>query len=103
MTRKLSSGQGQGQGKASEYICDFKCDNHLISASGAWFHANHINLRIGVMHITAGESSEIFCRWLAKTLLSRWIKEGDLDRVLYNTLRTIVEEVVSFVSLQQEF
>ena len=55
------------------------------------------------MHITAGESSEIFCRWLAKALLSRWIKEGDLDRVWYNTLRTIVEEVVSFVSLQQEF
>ena len=86
-----------------EDIYNFKHNNHHISPGGAWFHANHINLRIGVVHIMAGESSEILCRWLAKALLSQWVERGDLDGVWYNNLRTIPRKAFSFVSLQQVF
>lgn len=64
---------------------------------------NHMNLRIGVVHITAGESSKILCRWPAKALLNQWIEKGGLDGIWYNTLSIIVKKAVPFDSLHQEF
>jgi len=50
----------------SENIMRLKHDHHFKSTSGTRFHADHTNLRIGVVQITIGKLSEIFCSCLVK-------------------------------------
>ena len=75
-------------GMASEEIRHFKYDHHLILASGAWFHANHINVRIWMVQITASKSAEVLCRWLTRSgsPLGRWIRKGGLSGAWDDTL-----------------
>src|SRR6266851_8337219 len=87
----------------SEEIGHFKHDHHFISPSRARFHPNHFNLRIRMVHTTAGKSSEIFYGWLAKRVrvVSRCLRKGGLGRAWYNgSPRSIAQKVVSLVVLR---
>jgi len=88
---------------SSEEICHFKYDHHFVSPTGARFHPNHINLRIRVVHATAGQSSQIFCRWLSKhgSAMSRRSRKGSLSRAWYAALRGITDTVISLVLLRE--
>jgi len=86
---------------SSEEICHFKYDHHFVSSSSARLHPNHINLRIRMMHATAGQSSQILCRWLGKHggAVSRWSRKGSLSRAWYDAL-SITNLTISLVLLQ---
>jgi hypothetical protein len=51
----------QQRKQVSEKIMRLEYNHHFKPTSGTRFHADHTYLCIGVMHITNGESSEVFC------------------------------------------
>jgi len=87
---------------SSEEVCHLKYDHHFVSPSGAWFHLNHIDLRIRMVHATTGESSQILCRLLGKhgSAMSRWSRKGRLSRAWYDPLRSITNTDISLVLLR---
>ena len=87
---------------SSEEICHFKYDHHFVSPSGARFHPNYLDLRIRMVHTTAGKSSQILCRLLGKhgSATSRWSRKGGLSRAWYDALRSIPNMVTSSVLLR---
>ena len=86
---------------SSEEIGHFKYNHHFVSPTGARFHPNHIDLRIWMVHATAGQSSQILCRWLCKHggATSRWSRKGSLSRAWHDALRSITDTVISLVLL----
>ena len=78
---------------ASEDITGMQpeCDHYFISTRGARFHADHINLCIGVVKITTGESSEIFRSCLVGNRDPP--RKGGLNWVLCIMLRNVAEGV----------
>jgi hypothetical protein len=84
----------------SQEIYHFKYDHHLVSTDGSGFHANHINLGIWMIYVTAGKSPEILGTWLAKSraaMTRRWTRESGLGRAWYNSLRDIAKRFISLI------
>ena len=49
-------------GIVPEEISHLKYNHHLVSTSGARLHADHSNLRIGMVQVAAGEPAQVLCR-----------------------------------------
>ena len=57
---------------------------------GTWFHAEQVDMRIGMAQAMNSKSSEIL-GWLAGSMepMSKWIKKGILSRATCNMLRRV--------------
>ena len=70
-------------------------DHHFISTSSPRFHADYTNLRIGVIQITNGEPTEMFCSSLvgSRDPVNKRMRKGIINRALCNMLTNVVERV----------
>jgi hypothetical protein len=103
MKQKSRYRRKQQRKKASEKIVRLEYNHHFEPTGGTRFHADHTYLCIGVMQITNGESSEVFCSCLvwgrgperkgapnkAWCVMLRNVAEG--DRFWIHLGRTILE------------
>ena len=70
-------------------------DHHFISTSSLRFHAHYTNRCIGVIQITNGEPTEMFCSSLvgSRDPVNKRMRKGTINRALCNMLRNVVERV----------
>jgi hypothetical protein len=63
-------------------------------ASSVRLHADHANLRVRMVQVTTGESSEILCHWLARNRdpVSKWIGKRSLSRAWCDMLRRVAKK-----------
>jgi hypothetical protein len=84
----------------SENITRLEHDHHFKTTSGTRFHTDHAHLCIGVVQITTGESSEIFCScWIGggDPVMNKRMRKGRLNKVRCIILRSVAEaEGVAF-------
>ena len=87
----------------SENIRQFKYDHHLAKPSRARFHADQTNVRIRMVHVANGQTSEMVYRWLARSRdpVNSRIRKGGLSNVRWDMPRDIVENVVFLILLWQ--
>jgi hypothetical protein len=100
---ELSSEPGKGSkrtptknGLRSEYIVRLEYDHYFKPTRSARFHADHFNLRIRVVQITNGESSEIFCSCSIRSrypVNKKRMSKGGVNRVWRIVLRNVTEGV----------
>ena len=65
----------------SENIIRLEDDHYFKSTSGQCLHADDTNLRIGMVHVTTGKSSEIFCSSLVggRDPANKWVRKAALN------------------------
>jgi hypothetical protein len=70
-------------------------DHYFKSTHGARFHADHINLCVGVLQITTGELSQVFCSCLGggRDPVDKRMRKGGLNRVRCIMLRNVAKGV----------
>ena len=70
-------------------------DHHFISTSSSRFHADYTNLCIGVVQITNGESTEMFCSSLigSRDPVNKRMRKGAINGALCNMLGNVVERI----------
>jgi hypothetical protein len=80
---------------ASENIIRLQYDHHLDSTSRAYFYGDHTNLCVGVVQITIGESSEIFCSSLVggRDPVNKRMRKGSMNKARWIVLRDVSEGV----------
>jgi hypothetical protein len=73
----------------SENIRRIDNNHHIESTSRAWFHPDHIDLRIGVVQVTTSEPSEIVFPLLdrGRDAVKKWMGAGSLGNTWCNMLR----------------
>jgi hypothetical protein len=78
-------------------------DHHFKTTSGTRFHADHTYLCIGVVQITNGESSEIFCPcWVGgRHPVDKRMRKGALNKARCVMLRNIAKGVTFRIHLRQ--
>lgn len=86
---------------SSENIRQFKYDHHLAKPSRARFHGDQINVRIRMVHIANGQTSEMVYRWLARNRdpVNNWIRKGGFSKVRWDMPKNVVEKVVFLILL----
>jgi len=88
--------EGHGvQKRLSENPGDVQYDQHLATASSTWFHADQINLRIGMVQVTARKSPKIPRCWLdgSRDLMSKRIVKCGLNRGRCHWMRMAENDV----------
>jgi hypothetical protein len=87
---------------ASEDITRLQYDHHLNSATRAYFHGDHTDLCVGVVQITIGESSEIFCSSLVggRDPVNKWMRKGGMNKARWIVLRNVSEGITFQVHLR---
>jgi hypothetical protein len=70
--------------------------------SNARFHADRTNLRVRMMQVTTGESSEVLCRWLTRDRdpWGKWIGKCGLSRAWCDVTRRIAHKGMFAILLQ---
>jgi hypothetical protein len=70
-------------------------DHHFESTGGPRFRADHTNLCIGVLQITTGKLSEIFCSCLVggRDMVNKRTRKRGLNRAWCIMLWNVVEGV----------
>jgi hypothetical protein len=87
----------------SEKIRCIENDHHVASTSCAWFHPDHLDLRIGVVQVMTNKPPEIVFPWLdgGRDAVKDGI--GDLSSAWCNMLRDlmIAKMTMILISLQR--
>ena len=89
---------------ASENIMRLEYDHHFELTTGGCFHADHPNLCIGLVQITTGESSEIFCSCLVggRDPVNKRVREGSMNKARCIVLRNVAEGVTFYIDLRRK-
>jgi hypothetical protein len=90
------------QKSGSENIMRLEYDHHFKSTGRARFHTDHTNLCLGVVQITTGESSEIFCSCLvgSRDPVNKRMRKGSLNTARCIMLRNVVVWVTLYIDLR---
>jgi hypothetical protein len=85
----------------SENIIRLEYNHHFKSTSGPRLHSDHIDLCIGVMQITIGKPSEVFCSSLVGGggPVNKLLRKGGLNRARRIILRNVAERVTFQIDL----